>query len=529
MKSTGRSEEVGVVVKKLSLKLAAASAVAGLLVLAGCKVDQKKEVAQYRTLLDASSPGRPDYDGRRPLTLAEALATANADNERLGISGEDYVQSLINKNRALAGFLPTVSFQPSYTLQQTARVGSANTTSAVSNPVGGGGTGTGNGTGSGVVTPVAASTSIPTFRPLTHEVSQSFQAPVVGGINLFRGGYDIANLKAAEATILQRRELLFDTQEAVLINVAQAYYAVLRAEQSADVLRQTLKLQEARLADVTTQFQNGLAIQLTVSQTRAQVDQTRVDLVQADGDVRNGRSTLALLMGVPRVDGPLRDDFQPPQLIESEQELEAVALDHRRDLAAARDATEAARKIVDRSVAEYYPSVSLNVQGFLYREFYSDASKWNAILSMNLPIFSAGLIEADVRQAWSQLRQAKLSESYTQRQVLSDVQTAYENLQTADRRVQELNDEVAAADEAFRQAQSAFRNSLAVYLDVLTAQDQLLSAQLQLTSAQFDRTVYYLDLLRQTGRMTVNEVIHRQATTTQPAAIPASQPSVPTE
>jgi len=64
---------------------------------------------------------------------------------------------------------------------------------------------------------------------------------------------------------------------------------------------------------------------------------------------------------------------------------------------------------------------------------------------------------------------------------------------------------------------------------VLTAQDQLLSAQLQLTSAQFDRTVYYLDLLRQTGRMTVNEVIHRQATTTQPAAIPASQPSVPTE
>jgi len=35
--------------------------------------------------------------------------------------------------------------------------------------------------------------------------------------------------------------------------------------------------------------------------------------------------------------------------------------------------------------------------GFLYREFFSDASKWNAILAANLPIFSAGLIEADVR------------------------------------------------------------------------------------------------------------------------------------
>lgn len=506
------------------------TAAAAMLLAGGCAVDQQKEVDQYRKLLNSTSPARPAYDGRKPLTFAEALALANADNEQLGISGENYVQALVNKNRAVAGFLPTISFQPSYSLEQTPRTGLSTTiaNSGTGAGTGGGGSSAGTGTGTSTGSSPAATgvnTSTSNYRPLSDHVLQSFQAPVVGGINLFRGGMDVANLKAAEETINQRRELLYDTQEAVLINVAQTYYAVLRSEQSAEVLRNTLKVQEARLADVTTQFQNGLAIQLTVSQTRAEVDSTRVSLVQADGDVRNGRSTLAFLIGVARCDGTLLDDFKPPQNVEEEPELEKVALVSRRDLAAAHAATLAAQHSVDAAIAEYYPSVTLNVEGFVYREFYSDASLWNAVLSANLPIFSAGIIEADVKQAWSRLRQAALQESYTRRQVLNDVQTSYENLMTADRRITELTDEVAAADEAFRQSQSAFKNSLAIYLDVLTAQDQLLSAQLQLTSAQFDRTVYYLDLLRQTGKMTVDEVINRQNATTQPAVIPASQPA----
>ena len=60
--------------------------------------------------------------------------------------------------------------------------------------------------------------------------------------------------------------------------------------------------------------------------------------------------------------------------------------------------------------SQYYPSVSLNFNAFLYRENFDDASKWTAVLSANLPIFTAGLIHADVRDAWSGLRQAALLE-----------------------------------------------------------------------------------------------------------------------
>jgi len=312
------------------------------------------------------------------------------------------------------------------------------------------------------------------------------------------------------------------------------------------VLRNTLRVQEARLADVEQQFRNGLAIRLSVAQTRAQVDATRVTLVQAESDVRNGRSTLALLIGVPSVTGPLSGGLVVPADRAPVDEFERVALDTRQDLRAARNDIEAARQGVQAAVAQYYPSVSLNVSGFLYREFFSDASKWNAILQANLPIFSAGIIESDVRNAWSRVRQAALNESAVRRQVLHDVQTAYENLVTADRRIHELEDEVLAAQDAFQQARNAFDKELAINLDVLTAQDQLLNAQLQLTSAQFDRTIFYLDLIRATGRLdqiaisppttapAANAAATRPLTlpTTAPASLPAgvgtSEPSTVT-
>jgi outer membrane protein TolC len=99
------------------------------------------------------------------------------------------------------------------------------------------------------------------------------------------------------------------------------------------------------------------------------------------------------------------------------------------------------------------------------------------------------------------LRTAALDESSVRRNALHDVQVSYENLLTAQRRVVELADETAASREAYEQSRQAFANQLAINLDVLTAQDQLLNSELLLSSATYDQTVYYLDLIRSTGRL----------------------------
>ena len=94
-------------------KAAPAACVAGLLLAAGgCAVDEKKEVAQYRKILDGPGARPVSYTPGEGLSLQTALLLANQNNEQLAISGETYIQSLINKDRAIANFLPTLTLGP---------------------------------------------------------------------------------------------------------------------------------------------------------------------------------------------------------------------------------------------------------------------------------------------------------------------------------------------------------------------------------------------------------------------------------
>ena len=72
-----------------------------LLVTAGCTVNQEKEVAVYREVLSGPGAVRPAaLEPNQPLTLPAAMELADWNNEQLSIRGEDYLQALIDKDRA---------------------------------------------------------------------------------------------------------------------------------------------------------------------------------------------------------------------------------------------------------------------------------------------------------------------------------------------------------------------------------------------------------------------------------------------
>ena len=396
----------------------------------------------------------------------------------------------------MADFLPTVSFQPGFTIEQQPAIGT--------NPPGP--------ATPGEIQSAAKSNGFIASGDVWHQ----FEAPVVGAMTLTPSSF--SNLETANQVIEQQKQLLLDAQATVLLNVAQTYYQVLLSEQQVRVLRESVAVDEARLRDVNGRYANHLALALEVSQTEAQAAATRADLTQAENDVRNGRRTLAFLINVPAVDGPLSDDLQVPGQLPDVNQFRQTAASTRQDLLAADAEVRAAKSSVDAAIAEYYPTVSLNVAGFLFRQYFSDASKWDAILMANLPIFSAGVIEADVRDAWSRLRQAALYQSMLRRQIDQDVQTAYDNLESTERKLTDLALEVKAASDARKQSEQLLDNGLAIPLDVLIAQDTLLNAELVYSSAEFDREVFYLDLLRVTGKLNPAAAAHwhLQTATTQP-------------
>jgi len=448
--------------------------------LSGC-VDQSREVQTYRDVLDANAAKPAPLQPGETLTLGRAFALANADNEQLASEGETYLQSLIQKNRAFAEFLPTLSFQPNFTAEQAPRGDAA---------------GASAGAPSANAAAVAASQG---GYVQSGRVLHRLEAPVIGSMSFSAGS--VTNFKSAEMAVVVQRQTLLDAQATILLNVAQAYYQVLISERQVAVLERSLALQDARVRDVQGRFRVRLALALEVEQTEADEAATRVLLSQARNDVGNGRRTLALLIGAPAVDGPLVDAGLAPDQPEPLASYVDRALAGREDLQAAVAAVQAAHYAVDAAVAEYYPSVTLNVAGFLYREDYADATKWDGILLASLPLFSAGTIKADVRAAWSRLRQAALFESYLRREIDQGVRTAYDNFVTSGVELAELQREVRASEAAYRQSVQLEKNGLALPLDVLTAQDTLLNSQLQFANESYSRTVFYLDLVRASGAL----------------------------
>lgn len=429
----------------------------------GCAVNQEREVATYREVLDAGQPTLAEpFQPADSLSLAQALTLANAGSETLAIIGENYLQALIDKDRAFARFLPTIGLAPAYMRQEKTSLGAEN--SLISEFV----------------------------------RDETLDVPVQGGLDI-SPVTDTANLNAADLEAARQRALLLDQRAVVLLDVAQTYYQVLSAEAESDVLAHSVEVQTRRVSDIRVQRDAGVARSLDVAQAEAQLAETRAALIRAENDAANGRAMLALLLGVSSVEGPLTDGFAVPAADFSMDAITLQATDRRQDLKASKALLEVSAKRLQSAWGEYFPSVSLNLSQYLSRESFPSDVDWTALLTVRVPLFSAGLTHADVRSAYSRLRQAGLADSLVRRQILKDLRSAREDLMDVDRRIEQIEIQVTASREAMRLAEAAYRSGLATNLSRITVQDQLLRAELAETRARFERNVAYLRLLRATG------------------------------
>lgn len=430
-------------------------AAATLLALAavGCAVDEDAERATYRAILDAgASPAMLAAD--EPLDVLAAMRLANERNESLDIEGERYLQATIDLRRAAAAFLPTIAFAPSYLFREDVE-GLRSTALDV---------------------PVGLDMSVSPVR-------------------------DVANVRVAEARIELRRGELLALQDALLLDVARVHAQILAAEKAVEVLSNSLDVQEARVADARGRFESGVLRPLDVRTVEAQAAQTGVLLTLARTRVATGRALLGFLVDEPLAERPLVDRLVVPEERPSVSELVGIGLERRPERIAAGAAIESARQTVEAAYGQYYPTISLNLVAFLSRQSPPESLDWAGLVTLSVPLFTAGLIEADVRTALSFLRQARFADALLARSIERDVVVAVENLDGATRRIEQLRVQVAAAADALEQADGLFVVGLATNLERIDAQDRLLTAELEAVQAELDRKVFWLDLLRVTGRL----------------------------
>ncbi len=388
---------------------------------------------------------------RKVLTLADCLALAEGQSERLGSLLEDIRIAEARRALARSSALPKLSANASYFRQED--IGSSSLA----------------------------------FLPERKQTWLSLEQP------LFQGFRDLYATRSARLQV----EAAERTREGTLLEVrlaaCEAYGRLLSIEQQQSAVASSLTLARNRLEELKARLQVGLSRRTEVLFAEAQVARNEAQQIQLGGEWADARAFLGFLLGIP-VEVPLAP-FPPLQIPPLEPEaLTGRALAGRHDLVALERQEAAARETVRAEQAGHWPS--LDFTGNLYgrREGASEDVDWDLEVLGQLPLFEGGATHARVREAEAGHRKAALALREKRRRIAQDVQEAVSAYQASRAVLDSLQREVDASRETEELLREEVRQGIAPQIEQLTAQDTLLTATVSLARQRIDERLAALRL-----------------------------------
>jgi cobalt-zinc-cadmium efflux system outer membrane protein len=208
----------------------------------------------------------------------------------------------------------------------------------------------------------------------------------------------------------QFRRVKLEVADAVMAKVdtvAEAFYAVQAATQIVVMRRTMLEAQQAAAELAARQHEAGNINDLDLSNEQAVYTQAKLDLARAEYQVLADRESLTRLLGVWGNDVDYKVAPKLPELPASEpalDHLERIAIQHRLDLAAAREEVLSASAALKVSKGSRMVSIDLGANG--HRDPDGPVTLGPTV-DLELPIFDQK--QAEVARLRAQLRAAEHS------------------------------------------------------------------------------------------------------------------------
>lgn len=335
--------------------------------------------------------------------------------------------------------------------------------------------------------------------------TDQFQAALVLTQPLYTGGRTLAALRTAQQYQDVSRSGLSITKQDILVKVAEAYYGVLKAQKFVEISVRSLERME-RHKEVTEREASTRKTKANVSallRANTLVSQSRINLVRAQDGLRVAREKLGLLTGMP-MDAVVSEPMPLEQPAANLESLKETALQKRDDLAGSKLGENIAAENVTIVAGGHRPQLYAEA-GLQYQDSrpatLTDATTYYGGLRLQIPIFEAGLMKAEVSEARSRERQARLSTEFLRKSIESEVHEAYVNLQTVTSVMETAKLQMDYAKANFDAVESMFGEGLVTSLALIDAEQTLNMAERELVNATYDRQVSILRLRKSIGMM----------------------------
>jgi len=308
------------------------------------------------------------------------------------------------------------------------------------------------------------------------------QAQVHGDIYAPTKLADYHRFMAAEAVAAARAEV---AARGLYATVALDYYTLAVAGRKVANAEQALREAQNFLSVTQKLEQGGEAAHSDVIKAEIQVEQRVRDLQDARLAADKARFAFAVLLFPDfRQDFSVEDDLETAAPLPPFPEMQQMAGRNNPDIRAAQATVQMQNFALSSARAGYYPAISFDYfYGINANQFaIHDPAGHNLLGSvaqaqLTVPVWNWGATRSKVKQAELQVQLAKNDLSYTQRQLLSELQSYYLEAQVAASQVATLRHSMELSADSLRLTILRYEAGEVTVLEVVDAQNTLILAR----------------------------------------------------
>jgi len=284
-------------------------------------------------------------------------------------------------------------------------------------------------------------------------------------------------LKAADSRVAAGRAAVVAAEQDLIVQVADAYFGVLNARAEAGVARSQKQLLKEILDQAQANLNVGTGDIISLKEAQARFDAAESSLIGAWNGLEVARQQLRSLTHQPvgklldietlEPEGPLPDAVDP---------WLATARDYRPALAQAREQMNAAARQVEAAERVRWPDMNLNAAyGFNKGDLFPSVENRKGLvgLTVSVPLYTGGQIEANVGQAKAQAEAVRYRLDGLSDQVNLGVETAFANLRTSVAQLRALARALESSETSFAATRRGYEVGARTTIDVLAAAQDL--------------------------------------------------------
>ncbi|HZR25524.1 MAG TPA: TolC family protein [Vicinamibacterales bacterium] len=322
-------------------------------------------------------------------------------------------------------------------------------------------------------------------------------------------------LKRAQALELAAQAKLEVAQRGLAVTVTQKYYAFVVAQRKYASAQSAADSAQRFLDTTRRQEQAGQVAHADSIKAEISYQQQQQAFRDAFAAMDAARLSLAVLIFPMLTENfSVVDDLASAPMLPSFGDVKSAAAANNPDVRAADAALKAAAQDVRSSKNAFLPTIAVDgVYGFEANEFGThsivlDRPEVGVIptlgyfitVNMTVPVWDWGNLRSKLHQANTREHQAQVTLTQTQRLLMSNLYSMYNEAQAAKAAVDNLQHIADLATESLRLANLRYQAGEATALEVVDAQTTLVQARNAIDDAQVRYRVALAELQTLTGR-----------------------------